>query len=155
MNRLTRKIEGGYDAFGAPLASTYEIIDDTPGLAMAKVRCQLGRYEDTGLTPDEVAELAGAKAQGRLVILPCKVGDKVYRILQRKNKMEIVEFEVDYVSVKPEPVGVCFRLASNKKAHTELWYTAKELLRQETVQPWHRIYLTREEAETALSRQQS
>jgi len=57
MRRLTRKIEGGVDAFGAPLVSTYEIIDQTPGFANARARCQLGRYEDTGLTPDEVEAL--------------------------------------------------------------------------------------------------
>ena len=35
-------------------------------------------YEDTGLTPAEVAELAQAKAEGRVVVLPCKRGDMVY-----------------------------------------------------------------------------
>lgn len=31
-------------------------------------------------TVDEIKELARAKQDGRLVVLPCKVGDKVYRI---------------------------------------------------------------------------
>ncbi|MBR1810768.1 MAG: hypothetical protein IJ766_03835 [Clostridia bacterium] len=39
---------------------------------------RLAAYEDTGLEPAEVAELAKAKADGRLVALPCKVGDIVY-----------------------------------------------------------------------------
>lgn len=38
---------------------------------------RLYTYEDTGLTPAEVAEYAKAKAGGRAVLLPCKVGDTV------------------------------------------------------------------------------
>lgn len=33
---------------------------------------KLREYEDTGLTPEEVAELAQGKADGRCVVLPCK-----------------------------------------------------------------------------------
>ncbi len=39
---------------------------------------RLAAYEDTGLTPEEVAELAQAQKDGRLVVLPCKVGDVVF-----------------------------------------------------------------------------
>ena len=38
----------------------------------------LKAYRDTGLSPEEVQELAKAKAEGRLKVLPCKVGDRVY-----------------------------------------------------------------------------
>lgn len=38
---------------------------------------ELTAYRQSGLTPAEVAELAQAKADGRVVVLPCKVGDKV------------------------------------------------------------------------------
>ena len=41
---------------------------------------RLAEYEDSGLSPDEVQELAKAKADGRLVVLPCKVGDAVWKI---------------------------------------------------------------------------
>ena len=40
---------------------------------------RLAEYEDSGLSPEEVQELAKAKADGRLVVLPCKVGDSIYR----------------------------------------------------------------------------
>jgi hypothetical protein len=40
---------------------------------------RLAEYEDSGLSPDEVQELAKAKADGRMVVLPCKVGDSIYR----------------------------------------------------------------------------
>lgn len=39
--------------------------------------CRLEEYEDTGLTPDEIRELAEARKEGRLVELPCNVGDIV------------------------------------------------------------------------------
>ena len=43
---------------------------------------RLAAYQDSGLSPKEVQELAKAKADGRLVVLPCKVGDNVYFLLQ-------------------------------------------------------------------------
>ena len=41
---------------------------------------RLAAYEDSGLTPEQVQELAKAEADGRLVGLPCKVGDTVFTI---------------------------------------------------------------------------
>ena len=40
---------------------------------------RLARYEDIG-TPEEFAGLVKAKEEGRLVVLPCKVGNTVYRL---------------------------------------------------------------------------
>lgn len=44
---------------------------------------KLADYEDTGLTPAEALELAQAQAYGRLVVLPCKVGDTVFSLWGR------------------------------------------------------------------------
>jgi hypothetical protein len=52
------------------------------GVAIFEVLERLAAYEDTGLTPAEVAELAEAKKDGRLVVLPCKVGTRVWIISQ-------------------------------------------------------------------------
>ena len=55
---------------------------------------RLAAYEDTGLEPEEIRAmrhtldeyhkvvdlLIRAQADGRLVVLPCKVGDKLYRV---------------------------------------------------------------------------
>lgn len=44
---------------------------------------RLAAYEDTGLDPENMAhwqEFFLAECDGRLVVLPCKVGDTVYRI---------------------------------------------------------------------------
>lgn len=60
-----------------------------------RLKDRLAEYEDTGLTPEQAEELAHdttgplhrkigewieAEATGRLVVLPCKVGDTVYRL---------------------------------------------------------------------------
>ena len=65
-----------------------------------KFRDRLAAYEDSGLSPDEVQELAKAKADGRVMMLPCKPGDKVYVrsgcLFYRDNapytKCEVVNF---------------------------------------------------------------
>jgi len=73
-----------------------------------KLYSALAAYEDTGRTPEEVSarvkdwsdlctivgecggidrlrELAEADKDGRLVVLPCKVGDKLYEVTGRKT----------------------------------------------------------------------
>ena len=44
---------------------------------------RLAAYEDSGLSPEEVQKMARAKAEGRLVELPCKVdNEKLDEILK-------------------------------------------------------------------------
>lgn len=80
-----------------------------------KVWERLKAYEDTGLEPEEIEKMRGemvtcydesgfpysvdadgneakhiidlleAESQGRLVVLPCKVGDTAYRVIRRKD----------------------------------------------------------------------
>ena len=38
---------------------------------------RLAAYEETGLEPEELAQ---AEKEGRLVVLPCDVGDKLYDV---------------------------------------------------------------------------
>lgn len=59
---------------------------------------RLAAYEDTGLTPDELAhavELLKAEKEGRCVVLPCKVGDYVWIIYEG----EIYETRVQGISM--------------------------------------------------------
>lgn len=90
---------------------------------------RLAAYEDTGLTPEEVLqkdkadeialklmrladleslcsytrlrELAEADKDGRLVVLPCKVGDTVYRIFNPPSREPVISahtlMSVDYI----------------------------------------------------------
>lgn len=88
---------------------------------------RLKAYEDTGLTPERCAEFARAYAEGRyivmrdaeqegvarlrelaeadkdgrLVVLPCKVGDTVYRIFNPPDRKPVISahtlMSVDYI----------------------------------------------------------
>ena len=45
-----------------------------------------------GTTPDHLRELAEADKDGRVVVLPCKVGDTVYLIVTKRAKVYMPEF---------------------------------------------------------------
>jgi hypothetical protein len=74
------------------------------GYARYRASCEgalkLAAYEDSGLSPEEVQEFAKAKADGRVMMLPCKPGDNVYVrsecLFYRDNapytKCEVVNF---------------------------------------------------------------
>ena len=72
LERLTRWENNDKD-----VADLIEEKSDFDGLTEAITR--LAEYEDSGLSPDEVQELAKAKADGRLYNLPLKPGDTIYR----------------------------------------------------------------------------
>lgn len=101
MERLTRKDSLGYyiedisipydekrrgpdvDRLGAYEDKGVAPEDALSALEMAKAACKLvvaDAYIATGLMPERVSELAQAEKDGRLVVLPCKVGDTVYEI---------------------------------------------------------------------------
>jgi len=76
---------------------------------------RLAKYEDSGLSPDEVQELAKAKADGRLKILPAKPGDIIYRPEALQfcwviTKVEIYEDEIVFIDdsdniFRPDDIG--------------------------------------------------
>jgi len=70
--RLTRWENNDKD-----VADLIEVKSDFDGLTEAINR--LAAYEDSGLSPEQVQELAQAKAEGRLYNLPLKPGDTIYR----------------------------------------------------------------------------
>lgn len=122
--------------------------------AMAEVRAQLFRYEDTGLEPEEIEaakeridikfalwvsktwgladgrlnEILKAEKDGRLVVLPYKIGDLVYRIAVRKKYLNHL-MDTPYIKV------VEIKTENALKYKSEIGKT---------------VFLTREEAEAAL-----
>jgi hypothetical protein len=44
-----------------------------------------GQYEDSGLTPERAQELGKADAEGRVVVLPCKLGETIYVLIDKTN----------------------------------------------------------------------
>ena len=85
MNRLTKRHNTGVSWNGNPDHSTQvryrELLD------------RLAAYEDTGLTPEEVAELAKAKADGRLVVLPCKPNE---RWIGEQGEIVVIKIVTDW-----------------------------------------------------------
>lgn len=111
MERLTEKHYLGTDHYMKCSGNCNVDMDciDCPSFDCLVER--LAAYEDTGLTPDRCAEFARADAEGRyivmrdaeqkgvarlrelaeadkdgrLVVLPCKVGDRLYEVTGRKT----------------------------------------------------------------------
>ena len=147
---------GPLDHAGALVALVYNMI-----WSMADLRERLAAYEDTGLEPDEVRGLLTqhrtercesadydcvelgryrrAEAEGRLIVLPCKVGDVVYAIRYRPWTGIAVE------DVKVLAIGAALR--ENKTI--VIVSSTKDDVWGETV------FATRKEAEAALGRSKS
>ena len=127
---------------------------------------RLAAYEDTGLTPEEIAkireeseegciravartfgvdtrrlrELAAADRLGRAVVLPCNVGDTVYATFGHKvEERRVIEFDV--VTCKSSGPVVHAALAADQQVTMSVRW---DLVVDKTV------FLTRKDAEAAL-----
>lgn len=151
MERLTEYESIAGHAHAIPIVSDMDVI-----------MMRLAAYEDTGLTPEEVAalvkdwsdlctivgecggidrmrELAEADKDGRLVVLPCKVGDRLYEVTGRKTtsvyKVRAIRVELFGLFIEWDIVeGFVWQSLSGINAG-EIGKT---------------VFLTREEAEKAL-----
>ena len=136
-----------------------------------EVVARLAAYEDTGLQPEDIdalqnreqglaellvnvscgcavaydrlAELAQAEKDGRLVVLPCKVGDTVYIIRDRKIIITTVETIHQWSGEK-----WILNVHTDKKYRHWVGYEVSFDGFGETV------FLTREEAEAALKKRE-
>ena len=119
---------------------------------------RLAAYEDTGLTPEEIKapftedtminlaaqalgvepsrlrEIAEADKDGRCVVLPCKVGDTVWRIV-RDGEPHITRDEVRDMYFADD-MTLCVELVGGRVTFTEKFGKT--------------VFLSREEAEKAL-----
>lgn len=138
-----------------------------------KVWERLTAYEDTGLTPEEVMpkdkadeialklmrladlesfcsytrlrELAEADKDGRLAVLPCKVGDTLW-VIGRDNVPRKMELEApDIRTVCTDEDNLCMSTC-NRKPDGFCAYR----LRNDGADIGETVFLTREEAEKAL-----
>ncbi len=121
---------------------------------------RLAAYEDTGLTPEEIKELLhdttgplhrklgewiDADASGRLVVLPCKVGDTLW-VTGRDNVPREMELEApDIRTVCTDEDNLCMSMC-NRKPDGFCAYR----LRNDGADIGKTVFLTREEAEAAL-----
>lgn len=77
------KSRGLFNSLGVELLAAYEDTGVTPGEVTAAKMALMGKSvaeikEFDGLTINRLRELAKADKGGRLVVLPCKVGDTVF-----------------------------------------------------------------------------
>lgn len=132
--RLTTKFPGGHDAFGMPMATTYDL-DLQSAEGRIKARCTLGRIEDilfdeSGaevISFDRLREIAAAERDGRVVVLPIREGEKVY-----ENRMGEVEVAYGYTQPQFDTFAKRFCLSDFHKLGKT-------------------VFLTRAEAEAALA----
>ena len=130
----------------------------TNGCIVPKLYARLAAYEDIGMTPEEVKapftedtminlaaqalgvehsrlrELAEADKDGRVVVLPCKVGDTVWRIV-RDGEPHITRDEVRDMYFADD-MTPCVELVGGRVTFTEKFGKT--------------VFLSREEAEKAL-----
>ena len=126
--RLTRWENNDKD-----MADLIEEKSDFDGLTEAVNR--LAAYEDIGLSPEEVQELAKAKADGRLVVLPCKVGETIWKIKAVFSYFsKPMEDRVERIIISSNEILVCCT-SGTKFSVNSIGKT---------------VFLTREEAEKAL-----
>ena len=115
-------------------------------------------YEDSKLSPEDAAnlhailrlgdgmtlmrlrELAVADQEGRVVVLPCKVGDTVYFV----NAKQILEFAVVGYAVDETGISWFYSEHVDKTGHTNERTFSPDRISKTT-------FLTREEAEKALA----
>ena len=121
----------------------------------AAIDC-LAAYEDTGLEPEEIGkwkealrkllsnisitgnrmiEIANAESEGRLIVLPCKVGDTVWYIPSGTRKIYS---------------GICHCVSIQKGGVNIHLY---DFDGDAATYPASRVFLTREEAEAALEKE--
>ena len=128
---------------------------------------RLAHYEDAGLTPEEVKDMAEnaearlltwfksrygfpvgelmglleAKQEGRVVVLPCKVGTTLYDVSEFVDRVpypEMYEWHADYIGV-----------GMSKDGKTIFDIDGVDFLYEDFGKS---VFLTREEAETALEK---
>ena len=151
MERLTEYESIAGHAHAIPIISDMEVI-----------MMRLAAYEDTGLTPEEVAalvkdwsdlctiigecvgidrlrELANADKGGRLAVLPCRVGDKLYEVTGRKT---ISVYKVKAIRVELFGLFIEWDIVEGFVWQSLSGINAGEIGKT--------VFLTREEAEKAL-----
>ena len=133
IERLTNRTDGGIAYTKIPTNPSYMI--DVGECYTGRIIDHLAAYDDSGLSPQEVQELTKAKQEGRLIVLPCKIGEKVYRYCNDAiNEGTIINI---LLNVKTGEIGLEYEMPT--------CYTCSR-----SGALGKNLFLTREEAEKAL-----
>jgi hypothetical protein len=93
-----------------------------------------------GISPERLEELLQAEQEGRLIVLPCKVGDTVYAPFCGKVYRKTID-----------------KIIINRFTTPQIWIETKLPFATSRLERWDMaigktVFLTREEAEAALSK---
>ena len=97
-------------------------------------------WRDEGISPERLEEILQAEKEGRLIVLPCKVGDTVYAPFCGKVYRETID-----------------KIIINRFTTPQIWIETKLPFVTSRLERWDMaigktVFLTREEAEAALSK---
>ena len=158
MERLTEKHYLGTDHYMTCSGNCNVDMDCIDCPSFDRLVERLAAYEDTGLTPEDCArateiddilldeyypigrmrKLIKADKDGRVVVLPCKVGDTVWAILDGAKYAR--ECKVDFVNIGSFGTTIVFVVKDGLRE--QYGVTAAAFVKT--------VFLTREEAEKAL-----
>lgn len=173
MERLTKRVTDGQAMMDCEKCKAdwtgkhgKSMVDCTPLYCRNRLKNRLAAYEETGLTPEQcenakaiieyafsadtskaerIRELAEADKDGRLVVLPCKVGDTLW-VTGRDNVPREMSLEApDIRTVCTDEDNLCMSTC-NRKPDGFCAYR----LRNDGADIGKTVFLTREEAEKAL-----
>lgn len=162
MERLTEKHYLGADHYMKCSGNCNVDMDCIDCPSFDRLVERLAAYEDTGLTPEEVSalvkdwsdrctivgecggidrlrELAEADKDGRMVVPPCKVGDRLYEVTGRKT---ISVYKVRAIRVELFGLFIEWDIVEGFVWQSLAGINAGEIGKT--------VFLTREEAEEAL-----
>lgn len=167
MERLTKRATDGQAIMDCEKCKAYwtgkhgkSMVDCTPLYCRNRLKDRLAAYEETGLTPEQcesakniieyafsddtskaerIRELLKADRDGRLVVLPCKVGDMLYEVTGRKT---ISVYKVKAIRVELFGLFIDWDIKEGFVWQSLAGVSAGEIGKT--------VFLTREEAEKAL-----
>mgnify|MGYP004459423213 CR=1 FL=1 len=137
------------------------MVDCTPLYCRNRLKDRLAAYEDTGLTPEQcesakniieyafsddtskaerIRELLKADKDGRLVVLPCKVGDTVW--MYEEAFGIVLPYTIDLISFVGKGCGYSANCNHNGELIDSIDFEDDDIGKT--------VFLTREEAESAL-----
>lgn len=173
MERLTKRVTDGQAMMDCEKCKAEwtgkhgkSMVDCTPLYCRNRLKDRVAAYEETGLTPEQcenakaiiesdfsddtskaerIRELLKADRDGRLVVLPCKVGEKLW-VIGRDSVPREMELEApDIRTVCTDEDNLCMATC-NRKPDGFCAYR----LRNDGTSIGKTVFLTREEAEKAL-----
>lgn len=114
---------------------------ETGEVLLYRLKGQWGEIGDNRMrAAKKLGELEDAEEEGRLVVLPCKVGDALFCFSRRK----IYPFKVRCIRIYEERVEIELRYAGYEE-NLKFWHIT--IMEQDV---GSKFFLTREEAEKAL-----